>query len=265
MKRRSFLAGLTLIPALPLMAYADDSDLSIGIYPGTGTADMFLDEFRAATMPFAQALAGALGVEPKLTMFRTIKSTVRSLERGRLDLYFVPPTVAVAVLDNGYVPVARVKDFINASLVRRKGATVKTVALTEKESLPDVLGRSILKRNKQEAEIINLKTQEDVVMAMEHDTVQAGSLGAKFANELVAKGAHEIWYPLPSSPGFTLMASDRLTESEQNKLGAAAVALKPEIIQILQKAFVSKIGSFVIDKQADFKTLKLAIKDAGYE
>lgn len=265
MNRRNFLTGLSLIPIFPLMAYAKQANLTIGIFPGTGTADMPWDQLRAATMPFARALAESLGMAPELTTFRTIKNTVRSLGKGRLDLYFVPPTVAVAVLDRGYVPLARVKDPINSMLVRRKDATtVTTVALPEKESLPDVLGRYTLKRNQQKVEILNLKSQEEVIMAMERDLVQAGALGAKLGNELVAKGAHEIWYPMPTSPGFTLVASARLTGSQQDKIGAAAAALKPEVIQTMQKAFVSKIGSFVVDKQADFKTVKLALKEAGY-
>ena len=267
MNRRHFLTGLTLMPAMSLLslsAYADESDLTIGVYPGTGTADLPLDELRAALVPFTQALAGAMGLEPKLTMFRTIKNTTRSLEKGRLDLYFVPPTVAVDVLDNGYSAIARVKDPITGALVRRKGATVTTVAMAEKESWPDVMGRFVLKRNKHEAEFINLKTQEDVVLAMEKGFAQAGALGTKFAKDLVAKGEYEIWYPLPATPGFSLMASDRLTDSEKDKLAAAAVSLSPQIIQNMQKVFVSKLVSFVNDKQADYKMLREAVRSAGY-
>lgn len=266
MNRRNFLTGFTLIPALsllPFKAYADDMELTIGIYPGTGTADLPLSELRAAIMPFAHALAAPLGLEPRLTMFRTIKILTRSLENGRLDLYFVPPTVAVDVLDNGYVPIARIKDPITGALVRRKGATVTTVSMAEKGSWPDIMGRFVLKQNKQDVQFINLKTQEDVVLAIEQGYAQAGALGTKFAKDLVAKGGYEIWYPLPPSPGFSLMASDRLNENEQNKISAAAVALNPQIIQNMQKVFVSKLASFVNDKQADYRTLKLAVREAG--
>ena len=209
-------------------------------------------------------MAGALGLEPKLTMFRTIKSVTRSLEKGRMDLYFVPPTVAVDVLDNGYTAIARVKDPLTGAVVRIKGATVITVAMAEKESWPDVMGRFVLKNNKQDVQFINLKTQEDVIMAMENGYAQAGALGPKPTKELLAKGMHEVWYPLPATPGFTLMASGRLNESEQDKLGAAAVAMNPQIIQTMQKVFVSKIASFVIDKEADYKLVKQAVRSAGY-
>lgn len=264
MKRRSFLAGLTLLPALPLVAYAEDNVLSIGIYPGTGKADIFMDDFRAAAMPFAQALAESLGVEPKLTLFRTIKTTLRSLGKGRLDLYFVPPSVAVSVLDNDYSPVARVKDQATGVLVRRKGAEVATVALTEKESWLDVMARYTLKRNNQAAQILNFKTQEDVTIALERNHAQAGSLRTKAAEELVAKGEFEVWYPLPNTPDFTLMASNRLTPVEQGKLGAAAVALGPKAVQSLQKTIHSRVTGFVIDREADYKMIKQAIKEAGY-
>lgn len=267
MKRRNFLIGLTLISALsllPLTSYARESELTIGIFPGTGTADLPLEELQAGIAPFIQALTTTVGLKPKLTIFRTIKNVTRSLEKGRLDVYFVPPTVAINVLDNGYVPVARVKDPQSGTLVRVKGATVKAVALGEKQSWLDVMGRHVLKLNKLEVEIVSLKTQEDVVLAMEHDYAQAGALSPKLANELVAKGSHEIWYPLPPTPGFTLMASDRLSEDNQNKLGAAAVALQPDILQPLQKVITGKVTGFVVDKQADYKTLKLAFRAAGY-
>jgi len=267
MNRRHFLTGLGLLPTLSLpslLAHAEESDLTFGIFPGTGTADLPLDELRAAILPFTQAMAGAVGLEPKLTMFRTIKSVTRSLEKGRMDLYFVPPTVAVDVLDNGYTAIARVKDPLTGAVVRLKGASVTTVAMAEKESWPDVMGRFVLKNNKQDVQFINLKTQEDVIMAMENGYAQAGALGPKPTKELLAKGLHEVWYPLPATPGFTLMASNRLTETEQDKLGAAAVAMNPQIIQNMQKVFVSKIASFVIDKEADYKVVKQAVRSAGY-
>lgn len=267
MNRRHFLTGMALLPALSLpslLAHAKTTDLSFGIFPGTGTAELPLEELRAAIMPFTQAMAGALGAEPKLTMFRTIKNVTRSLKKGRMDIYFVPPTVAIDVLDYGYTAIARVRDPLTGAIVRVKGAPVTSVAMAEKESWPDVMGRFVLKRNKQNVQFINLKTQEDVIMAMKNGYAQAGALGPKPTKELLAKGMHEVWYPLPATPGFTLMASDRLTEAEQNKLGAAAVALNPQVIQNMQKVFVSKIASFVIDKQADYKTIKLAVRSAGY-
>lgn len=265
MNRRGFLAGLTLIPALPLMAHAEEGVLSIGIYPGTGKADIFMDDFRTAAMPFAQALGASLGLKPRLTLFRTIKTTLRSLDRGRLDMYFVPPSVAVSVLDQGYSPVARVKDQATGTLVRRKGATVKAVALTEKESWLDVMGRYTLKHNKQEdVQVMNFKSQKDVVIAIQRDFVQAGSLRSQLANEMIEKGDFEVWYPLPNTPDFTLMASNRLTAAAQNKLGAAAVALPPDAVQALQKTIHSKVAGFVVDKQADYKMIKQAIKEAGY-
>lgn len=267
MDRRNFLTGLALVPTLSLhslFAHAESSDLTFGIFPGTGTADLPLDELRTAILPFTHALASAVDMKTKLTMFRTIKSITRSLEKGRMDVYFVPPTVAVDVLDNGYTAIARVKDPLTGALVRIKGATVTTVAMAEKESWPDVMGRYMLKRNKQDVQILNFKTQEDVVLAMDNGYAQAGALGPKPTKELLAKGMHEVWYPLPATPGFTLMAGERLTDSQKDKLGAAAVALDQQTILTMQKVFVSKIASFVVDKQADYKTLKEAVRTAGY-
>lgn len=169
------------------------------------------------------------------------------------------------MLDNDYSPIARVRDQATGVLVRRKGVVVHTVALTEKESWLDVMARHTLKRNKHESvNIHNFKTQDDVALAMQRDYAQAGSLRSKLANELVAKDAFEIWLPLPTTPDFTLMASNSLSAAEQNRLGAAAVALSPDAIQSLQKTIHSKVTGFVIDKEADYKIIKQAISEAGY-
>ncbi|KVW97839.1 PhnD/SsuA/transferrin family substrate-binding protein [Thiobacillus denitrificans] len=265
MRRRSFLAGLTILSALPLVAHAAGRDLRIGIYPGTGKADILMGDFRAYAMPFAQALASALGATPKLTLFRSIRSVMGSLKSGRLDLYFVPPSVAVAVLDHDFSPIARVRDQATGVLVRRKGVAVKTVALTEKESWLDVMARYTLKQNKHDSmKLLNFKTQDEVALAMQRDYAQAGSLRSKLANELVAKDEFEIWHPLPTTPDFTLMASNRLSAAEQGKLGAAAVALTPAATESLQQTIHSKVTGFVIDKETDYKMIKQAISEAGY-
>lgn len=264
MHRRTFLSGLTLLAALPLTARAQEKVLTIGIYPGTGKADIPTYEFVEAAKPFAQALAAPFGLEPRLVLFRSIKNTLRSLDKGRLDIYFVPPTVAVSVLDRNYSPVARVRDQATGVLIRRKGVEVGTVALTEKESWLDVMARYTLKRNKPNVEVINLKTQEDIALALERDIAQAGSVRSALANQLIAKGTYETWYPLPNTPDFTLMASDKLTPADQDKLGAVAASLRPEVVQSLQKTIHSKVTGFVVDKQADYKIIKEALKEAGY-
>lgn len=266
MRRRSFLTGLTILPALPLVAHAAGGDLRIGIYPGTGKADILAGDFRAYAMPFGQALGAALGASPKLTLFRSIRSVMGSLKSGRLDLYFVPPSVAVAVLDHDYSPVARVRDQATGVMVRRKGVAVHTIALTEKESWLDVMARHTLKHNKIDSvKIHNFKTQDDVALAMQRDYAQAGSLRSKLANEMIARDEFELWHTLPTTPDFTLMASNRrLSAAEQSRLGAAAVSLAPAAIASLQKTIHSKVTGFVIDKEADYKIIKQAIGEAGY-
>lgn len=222
-----------------------------------------MDEFRAAAMPFAQTLAASLGgaqtdlvpyhQTPPAFPGQGVWICISSRRRWRSPCRI-----------SDYSPVARVKDQATGVLVRRKGAELTTVALTEKESWLDVMARYTLKRNNQDSvKILNFKTQEDVSLAMERNHAQAGSLRSKAAEALVAKGDFEVWHPLPSTPDFTLMASNRLTSREQNKLGAAAVALNPYAVQSLQKTIRSKETGFVIDGEADYKVIKLALKDAG--
>jgi len=61
------------------------------------------------------------------------------------------------------------------------------------------------------------------------------------------------------------MASNRMSEAERNRLGAAAVALRPEAVAALQKTIHSKVTGFVIDREADYKIIKTAIREAGYQ
>lgn len=266
MHRRSFLAGLAGLAALPFAAQAQARSLNIGIFPGTGKADIVMGDFRAYAMPFAQALGAAVNAQPKLTLFRSIRSVMESLKSGRLDLYFVPPTVAIAVLDHDYSPVVRVRDQAAGMMVRRKGVSdVQAVAFTEKESWLDVMGRWTLKQNKHEGlKTYNFKTQDDVTLAIRRDFAQAGSLRISKAKELVDEGLVEIWYELPKTPDFTLMATNRLSEAERDRLGAAAAGLSQSAIDSLQQTIHSKVTGFVIDKQADYQTIKQAMKDAGY-
>ncbi|NDP49083.1 MAG: phosphate/phosphite/phosphonate ABC transporter substrate-binding protein [Sulfuriferula multivorans] len=259
------MAGLVLAFTLPSFSLAAEPTLSIGIFPGTGTADMLRADFRPMATPFAEELAKAVGRKVQLTMYRSLKSTNRSMVKGRKDLYFAPPTVAVAAFNKGYSPIARVEDFIKVVLVRRKGATVTTVALTEKQSVPDVLGRFVIKQNNEKVRVINLKTQEDVILAMKRNYAQAGGLGGKKAKALLeASDDYEVWYPLPQSPGFTLVASNQLSESDRSKLEQAITSMDPKVVEKMQKAFVSKLGTFIADKDAEFKILHQAMDEAGY-
>lgn len=264
MNRRDFLAALAIFPAFQMLAHAMGESLRIGIFPGTGTADMLREELRAANRSFAKAVANALGRPPSLTIFTALKSINRSIENGRLDVYFAPPTVAVSALDKGYVPIARVKDNLTFMLLRRKGAQVVSVALTEKESLPDVMSRYVLKSKKEDVRLFNLKSQEDVILAMDRNYAQAGALGGKLGKALVEKGDYEPWYPLPPSQGFSVVASKQLSEADRKKLSTAISTLNPAIIGEMQKVFVAKLGSFVPDDGAKLVTLKQAMQTAGY-
>ncbi len=241
-----------------------DNTMTLGIYPGTGKADIDSYDFREAALPFARAMSAAVGQDVNLVLFRSIKNVLNSLEKGRLDAYFVPPTVAVSVLDKNYSPVARVRDQATGMLIKRVGEAVESVALTEKESWLDVMSRYVIKRSRNVPQITNFKTQEDVVLALKNGLVQAGSLRSAKAAELLAAGGYETWFNLPATPDFTIMVSDRYSQAQQDNIGRAAVALDAARIQALQKTIHSKVTGFVIDKDADYKTIKAAMAASGY-
>lgn len=262
MLRRRFLASLLALPALPRAAWAARRrELSIGIYPGTGKADIPIEDFRSLARPFANALGDSIGANGTLMLFRSIRNTNRAIENGRMDVFFVPPAVASIALDHDYSPVARVQDEATGMLVRLKGAPIRAVALTEKASWLDVMGRYVLHNLKEAPEqIFNLATQEEVRLAMERGFAQAGSLREKVAGEMIASGKYEVWHPLPRTPDFTLIANNRLSAQERDRLGAAAAGLSAGDIQSLQKTIHSKVSGFKIDKSADYQTIKQALE-----
>lgn len=264
MLRRSFLAGLLALPVLPHLAWAARQALSIGIYPGTGKADIPIEDFRSLAMPFARALGNSVGANSTLVLFRSIRNTNRAIESGRMDVFFVPPTVASMALRHNYSPVARVRDEASGMLVRVKGAPIRAVALTEKASWLDAMSRYVLRNAREKpGQIFNLATQDEVRLAMQRGFAQAGSLREKLAGELISSGQYEIWHPLPKTPDFTLVAHDRLTAQVHGRLGAAAAALGESDIRSLQKTIHSKVTGFKVDKHADYKIIERALGLSG--
>lgn len=61
-----------------------------------------------------------------------------------------------------------------------------------------------------------------------------------------------------------MLASDCLSEEDRNKLEVAITSIDPRVVEKMQKAFLSKPGKFVADKDAEFKTLHQAMEEAGY-
>ena len=117
-------------------------------------------------------------------------------------MYLAPRTVAVSAFNKGYSPLARVEDFLKVVLLRCKGATITTVALTEKPSVPDVLARFVIKQNGENVKYMKVKTREDVILAMKRNYAQAGGLGGKKAEALLESGDYEVWYPPAGLPGL---------------------------------------------------------------
>lgn len=112
---------------------------------------------------------------------------------------------------------------------------------------------------------MNVKSQEDVLLAMKRNYAQVGALGGKKAKALLeSSDDYEAWYPLPLSPGLTMLASDCLSEEDKNKLEVAITSIDSRVVEEMQQAFVSKPGKYVADKDAEFKTLLQAMEEAGY-
>ena len=74
-----------------------------------------------------------------------------------------------------------------------------------------------------------------MILAMKRNYAQAGALGGKKAKALLeSSDDYEEWNPLPPSPGFTLVASDHLSEQERNKLEEAITSIDPKVVDKMQ-------------------------------
>lgn len=263
MNRRGFVQavlGAAMLPSYSAHALmlAGSGDLIIAVFPGTGAPDVDSRLFRDYTRPLTAAIAAKIGKKVYAESYHSFSLIRNVIDNARADMLFVPPTLAVMAMQHGYEPIVRVKDFLSGVMIKRKGETVKKVAMTGPDSWPGAMGLHLIAEHKLGATVSveTVKTQEAVVFLLEQKAAQAAVLGTKKAESMIATGKYEVWYPLTSTPGFTLMLHEKLMTKYAEPISQTMLSLSAPAIDGLQTLIPATIKQFVPCGRQDYEILK---------
>ncbi|WP_157662726.1 phosphate/phosphite/phosphonate ABC transporter substrate-binding protein [Sulfuriferula sp. AH1] len=254
------LLGTAMLPSYSAHALllAGSGDLIMAIFPGTGAADIDLRSFKDYTHPLTAAIADKIGKKVYAESYRSFSLIKNVIDNARADVLFVPPTLAVNAMQHGYEPVVRVKDFLTGMLIKRKGETVTRIAMTGPDSWPGAMGLYLIAERKlgTPAMVETVKNQDAVVFLLKQGAVQAGVLGTKIANNMIATGQYEAWFPLTSTPGFTLLMHQKLMAKYAEPISQTMLSLSAPAINGLQTLIPATIKQFVPCGRQDYEILK---------
>ena len=263
MNRRQFVQivlGSSVLSSYSASALllAGSGDVIMAIFPGTGAKDIDSRLFSDYTRPLTTAIAAKVGHKVYAESYHSFSLIKNVIENSRADVLFVPPTLAVSAMQQGYEPVARVKDFLTGMMIKRKGEVVKRVAMTGVDSWPGLMGRYLLTEHKLNltTSVETVKNQEAVAFLLDQKAVQAGVLATPKANAMIATGQYEAWYPLTSTPGFTLLLHSKLMAKYGAPMGQTMLTLSAPAIDGLQALIPIPIKQFVPCGRQDYEILK---------
>lgn len=266
MNRRFFLQSLMVTGMLAnhsarALMISGQGDAIISIYPGTGAKEIDLQLFKAYTEPMTAALASAMRKKVYAEPYRSFSLIESTISNNRTDILFVPPIVAIHAMQHGYQPLVRVRDLATGMLVKRKGEAVTSIGMTQLDSWLGAMGQNVILERQlvAPAMIQTVKTQDAVVFLLQQKVVQAGVLRTEKANKMIATGEYEAWYPLPTSPDFTVLIHDKLAASYAEIVRKTLLSLPAAAVDSLQKAIHVPVNQFIACNKQDYAALAKAI------
>jgi hypothetical protein len=166
-------------------------------------------------------------------------------------------------MNQGYEPIVRAKDFLTGIMVKRKGETVTRIAMTGPDTWPGLMGLHLIAERKlgTPAMVETVKNQDAVTFLLKQGAVQAGVLGTKIANTMIATGKYEAWHPLTSTPGFTFLLHEKLMAKYADPIGQTMLSLPPAAINGLQALIPATIKQFVPCGEQDYDILKKIVNN----
>lgn len=266
MNRRFFLKtlGAAIVfanqPAEALLL-SGQGDVIVSIYPGTGAKEIDSQLFKAFTQPMTTALASTLHKKVYAEPYRSFSLIEDTIRNNRADMLFVPPIVAIHGMQHGYQPLVRVRELATGVLLKRKGQQVARIGITEPDSWLGAMGKNVIAEHvsASPAMLETVKTQDAVVYLLEQKAVQAGVLRTEKANKLLATGEYEVWYPLPTSPDFTVLIHDKLVANYAESARKTLLSLPAAAVNSLQEAIHVPVNQFVPCAKQDYAALAKAI------
>lgn len=263
MNRRGFvqvLLGASMLPSYSANALllSGSGDLILAVVPGTGAIDVDSSLFKNYTHPLTEAITVKIGKKVYPESYHSFSLIKEVINNARADILFVPPTLAVKAMQHGYEPIVRAKDFLTGAMIKRKDKTVTRIAMPGPDSWPGVMGLHLIAERKlgTPSMVETVKNQDAVIFLLKQGAVQAGVLGTKMANTMIATGQYEAWYPLTSTPGFTLLLHEKLMAKYAEPISQTMLALSPAAIDGLQALIPATIKQFVPCGEQDYNVLK---------
>ena len=266
MNRRKFVQ--VLLGSSALSTYAaralmleGNGDLLMAIYPGTAAQSIDSGLFSDYTRPLNVAMAAKVGHKVYVEYYRSFSLIKNVIENNRADVLLVPPTLAVRAMQAEYEPVVRVKDFITGMVIKRKGEIVKRIAMTPADTWPGLMGRQLLAERKLGSIVTvdTVGTQDVVKYLLEQKTVQAGVMITPNAKAMLATGQYEVWYPLNSTPGFTVLLHNKLMGKYAESIRQTMLSLSAPAINGLQTLIPAPIKQFVLCNRQDYELLEKTV------
>ena len=236
----------------------------MAIFPGTAAADIDSRTFTDLIHPMTSAIAAKTSKKVYAESYRSFPLIENVIDNNHADVLFVPPTLAVHAMQHGYEPVVRAKEFLSGVMIKRKGEAVKRIAMTSPDSWPGLMGRQLVAEHKlgPASMIETVKNQEAIVYLLDRGVVQAGAFITVHANRLIATGKYEAWYPLTSTPGFTVLVHDKLAAKYGSAITQTMLSLPAPAIDGLQTLIPSAIKQFVPCSKLDYAALAKAVETA---
>lgn len=266
MNRRFFLqtliaTGIFANHSASALLISGHGDAIISVYPGTGAKEIDLQLFKMYTEPMTTALASAMRKKVYAEPYRSFSLIESAISNNRTDILFVPPIVAIHAMQHGYQPLVRVRDLATGMLVKRKGQTVTSIGITEPDSWLGAMGQNVISERKliAPAMLQTVKTQDAVAFLLQQKVVQAGVLRTEKADKMIATGEYEAWYPLPTSPDFTVLIHDKLAANYAESVRKTLLSLPAAAVDSLQKAIHVPVNQFIACDKQDYAALAKAI------
>jgi hypothetical protein len=219
-------------------------------YPGTGKADIKINEFMAGLAPMRQAVEKASERALYVTMVRRIQEFEAALaDKSRQPmLVYGPATSAAKYMDAGYIPLVRVEKFASGMVVSKKPlGEVYSVVCPDPMSWLAQVGSYAVKATLRKDVLFSFTSTQDAALW----SVQTGMADAAVVRESTLKkmqekdSAYRSVITLPATPDFTLLAHPTLEPVLQTAIRSALEGLSSEAIQSLDGVYHVKTGRFV--------------------
>ena len=245
---------------------------TLAVFPGAESSAFGYFEMMDRYLPFAQFLTIETGSKINIVPIRIPDMAMKSLMKGKYDLFFGPPVFAAkASSDAKYSVLTREEESIKAVFVVLKDSPIKslqdlkasdTIATPPSHLLLSILTKETLSEKGMSADqaVPVSVNQSALLTALNAGTHKVAVLRDKAAQKLFSQepGKYRIIGETIAAPGFTLIAGPNVDADFKTRLVAAVMRLQQSSKVLPGEAAAWKglnVARFVDAKGADYVNL----------